>query len=203
MELLPCEGKMILYIDDKRIAEVTIKKKETNGIKKIDDNKYNLKKCEDILVGTILVKDNNIQTKGTDLYFSREERKKNNRDTKIPDNLENEKTIVVILESPHKDEFLDNGESFPANGTTGNKLQEHFLGLIQTAINNLEDGEYKVILMNAIQYQCSLGVETNYYRDENFKNIWNNINSTFPAQLTKQSLDKRGLRFNPLLELIF
>lgn len=49
--------------------------------------------------------------------------------------------------------------------------------------------------MNAIQYQCSLGVETNYYRDENFINIWNNLNikNDFVARLKK---------YNPIITIL-
>ena len=88
------------------------------------------------------------------------------------------KRIVVILESPHINEYNykdSTGEillripPMPAMGTTGLKLQKDF---IDTANNLLKDGCYDVILMNAIQYQCSLGENPNENRDRIWLKMW-------------------------------
>jgi len=75
----------------------------------------------------------------------------------------------MILESPHKDEFFGGGAA-PANGNTGSNIKawvaDESLGF------NTKD--FGLILMNAIQYQCSLGCPTSYYRDDVFRDVWSN-----------------------------
>ena len=88
--------------------------------------------------------------------------------TVIEKNIPNaENILILILESPHKDEFDKNGEPLgPANGTTGRSIREH----IAKIFPNFSD--YHLILMNAIPFQCSLGVATEHFRDNVFKAAW-------------------------------
>lgn len=95
--------------------------------------------------------------------------------------------IILVMESPHVDEFTEINEnseiSFkaegPANGATGRKIRE-YLSSVLNQIPNLEAGEigenrwdnYGLILMNAIQYQCSLGVDTSVFRSDVFRDFW-------------------------------
>lgn len=76
--------------------------------------------------------------------------------------------VIMILESPHIYEFSN--ELGPAKGKTGS--------LIRTKILEVEGlseySEYGLILMNAVQNQCSLGYPTNYYRDDIFLAAWEN-----------------------------
>lgn len=87
------------------------------------------------------------------------------------------KKIIFILESPHKNEFKDNKPLGPAQGTTGKNIK-NFLGDVLTEIGtklsiNWGNGDvYDLILMNAIQSQCSLGFETKYFRDLMFVGLW-------------------------------
>lgn len=62
----------------------------------------------------------------------------------------------------------------PALGTTGCNLDKYFLELLNSKISEYRicDGEYNVILANAIQYQCSLGVDTKIYRDRVWLDLW-------------------------------
>lgn len=66
--------------------------------------------------------------------------------------LERRQKIVIVLESPHIDEFEPKGHPCPANGKTGRFLRS-FWGKIFGDDYNDKD----IVLVNAIQYQCSLG----------------------------------------------
>lgn len=76
--------------------------------------------------------------------------------------------VIMILESPHIYEFCN--ELGPAKGKTGS--------LIRTKILEVKGlptySKYGLILMNAIQNQCSLGYPTNCYRDDIFIAAWKN-----------------------------
>ncbi|WP_264403249.1 hypothetical protein [Vibrio owensii] len=83
--------------------------------------------------------------------------------------------LVLVMESPHKDEFDSNNQFLgPAIGTTGDNIEEY----IGNVINNIVDlgiemhGQYELVLMNAVTFQCSLGFSTEYFRDLTFVGIW-------------------------------
>ena len=75
--------------------------------------------------------------------------------------------IIMVLESPHIDEYI--GTPGPAKGFTGEMIRLH----LQKALPIEEIGGYGLIVMNAIQYQCSLGVSTDFFRDRVFRASWN------------------------------
>lgn len=78
--------------------------------------------------------------------------------------------LIIILESPHIDEYLGEGDPQPANGTTGENIRntEYWNDVFGERFNN-----YGLILMNAIQYQCSLR-DIPRFRDRIFKRVWVN-----------------------------
>lgn len=82
--------------------------------------------------------------------------------------------IVIILESPHKDEYSKQITA-PAMGTTGENINKYLLDILNKKIGNPQGDkkEYDVILMNAIQYQISLGIDTEYFRDRVWLTLWN------------------------------
>lgn len=82
--------------------------------------------------------------------------------------------IVIILESPHKDEYSKQITA-PAMGTTGENINKYLLDILNKKIGNpqIDKKEYDVILMNAIQYQTSLGIDTEYFRDRVWLTLWN------------------------------
>lgn len=84
------------------------------------------------------------------------------------------KRIIIILESPHKDEY-SKGIIAPAMGKTGKNIKDYLLKILDKKIENPKDNEkkYDVILMNAIQYQTSLGIDTEYFRDRVWLTLWN------------------------------
>lgn len=81
-------------------------------------------------------------------------------------NRPNEACVLMILESPHIDEFID--EPGPAKGLTGEMIRQHLTESL--SIHGLED--YGLVLVNAIQHQCSLGSNINVYRDRIFRAVW-------------------------------
>ena len=56
---------------------------------------------------------------------------------------------------------------------------------------DIENGQYAIMLVNAIQYQCSLGKETKYYRDAVFDEMWKEEDGD------EQSLKVRLEKINP------
>jgi hypothetical protein len=78
--------------------------------------------------------------------------------------------VVLILESPHVAEFEDGRAVGPANGRTGENIKKHLLDVCP-ALAALR-GEHALILVNAVQYQCSLGATPAEYRDLVFREAW-------------------------------
>jgi len=85
--------------------------------------------------------------------------------------------IFFILESPHTDEYEKDGSPIEAaNGGTGqnfNKSLIDVLNLLQfNGVSYKTNSIYGVSIVNAIQYQTSLGYNTSYYRSAIFQLIW-------------------------------
>ena len=135
------------------------------------------------------------------------QKKRNENAEKISSCIQNERlnTIVIVLESPHTDEFLKIEDEWkaigPACGDTGENLYkwlpEVLLNYVPCIIdrgNNfraehsvdkeIEKTCYAIRLVNAIPYQCSLGVHTAKYRDDLFNKLWKN-------KLVKEEFVKR------------
>ncbi len=79
-----------------------------------------------------------------------------------------DRCVILVLESPHKDEFM--GTPNPAKGQTGK-----FIAKYLRSVAGLESvGELPLVLINAVQYQCSLGEKpSGGWRDEVFMAYWN------------------------------
>ncbi len=84
--------------------------------------------------------------------------------------------LIMVLESPHQDEFdEDLKPKGPAQGTTGENIgrylerQHRHLPHLATVARD----RYRLVLMNAVEYQCSLGVSpTAVFRDFVFREVW-------------------------------
>lgn len=76
--------------------------------------------------------------------------------------------VIMVLESPHVDEF--SGELGPANGATGEMIRLH----LEESLGFHRMADYGLVLVNAIQHQCSLGANTVVYRDRIFRAVWSN-----------------------------
>lgn len=78
--------------------------------------------------------------------------------------------VILVMESPHKAEF-DNGTPVgPANGPTGVNIRD-LLNEVLRCLGPLSENS-QVVLMNAVQYQCSLGESTKDHRDVVFQEAW-------------------------------
>ena len=126
------------------------------------------------------------------------------KDLKKRKNLQNEyaikdyPVIALVLESPHKKEFELNKI---ASSFTGKNINKYFLinlyyflsfNTFEDCIYNkknimIEDGIYKLILINPIQYQCSLGLKNSIYKNDIFKECWKDksFKNDFIKRLTK------------------
>lgn len=75
--------------------------------------------------------------------------------------------VILVLESPHIEEFPQNGEPRPANGKTGKRIRDWLKVVLSEKYFS-----YGLLLMNSIQYQCSLGLPTKCFRDDVFFDCW-------------------------------
>ena len=160
---------------------------------KKNKDKYNIE-CPDICAGKI--NNGNVDDKSI-WFYDKDVRKKNS--CEIKDDNSFEKNILIILESPHDDEYKDDNFINPALGSTGKSLQKHFADLIKTIErkcgSSIGKGNCRIILMNSIPYQCSLGkIEGKLLtpiRDLIFNEIWKEeeIKNRFKEKLTKYNPD--------------
>ena len=83
----------------------------------------------------------------------------------------NQHCVLLILESPHRQEFLPpDADPKPANGQTGKNIRTYF-----SAVEGLQGlGNYGLILVNAVQYQCSRGEDPlpRSKTDSIFRELW-------------------------------
>lgn len=105
------------------------------------------------------------------LWFHENDRKNNEKE--LGKKAEpNEYNIVIVLESPHKNEY-NTDFRHPAIGPTGNNLKLYFYSLLGKLNGTIKNStKCHVYLMNAIQYQCSLGYHTSIFRTEIFNSMW-------------------------------
>ena len=91
--------------------------------------------------------------------------------------------FIVVLESPHIKEFIKN------EALCNDKyFKLKFPQLLENS-DNLKIGlnkkvSYKVYIINAIKYQCSLGLPTQYYRDYVFLYYWRNLEKDFKKKVS-------------------
>ena len=90
--------------------------------------------------------------------------------------------MILILESPHKNEFDKDGKPIgPARGTTGDNIVSPLRNVFFTYTESRR--EHHLILMNAIPFQCSLGVSSGTFRDEVFAKSWEEEEKKFEERL--------------------
>lgn len=92
--------------------------------------------------------------------------------------LGNRKVMILVLESPHQDEFQYSDDDSlrlpigPANGATGVNIWKYIAEVFKDKFN-----DFSLILMNAIPFQCSLGAEPpGSIRDKVFAKAWDDAN---------------------------
>ena len=82
--------------------------------------------------------------------------------------------VVLVLESPHKREFTaQDGRVGPALGPTGNRIQRYLETILrQSGLWSQVQRCSGLVLVNSIQFQCSLGQATRLHRDRVFREVW-------------------------------
>lgn len=81
-------------------------------------------------------------------------------------------SLVLVIESPHKDEYGEPGFIAPALGKTGEYLQAHLPALLGLPAAQVTTGKYTIVLVNTVQRQCSLGEPPQKYRDALWRALW-------------------------------
>lgn len=96
--------------------------------------------------------------------------------------------IFLILESPHTEEFKHDLPG-PAMGKTGESIRNYFHAYFRASVLSailIPRMVYSFVLVNAIQYQCSLGVAPSSFRDRVFSEFWNKVGKAdFIARLKR------------------
>ncbi|MGG7213620.1 hypothetical protein ACQPUY_08370 [Clostridium nigeriense] len=144
--------------------------------------KNNENKCDDNLVAVL---DYDKGWKLINNYILRNDREKNKGKLKI--RKKKNRRIIIILESPHKKEYdIDNLTGYPALGSTGVNINRGIEEIINKKLADVmeTDKEYDIILMNAIQYQTSLGVNTKIFRDRIWISLW--LNNSMREEFIKR-----------------
>lgn len=120
------------------------------------------------------------------------------------------KSIVIILESPHKDEYFEGNKQLitkgPAQGDTGIGIYKNIrmlLNELQVNYNyDFNKDIYRIILVNSIRYQTSLyslhgkGLTNNHIYENLRNDIWENL---WNIEEIKKSLKDRIKKIDPYL----
>ena len=88
-------------------------------------------------------------------------------------------SLVLVIESPHKDEYADPDFVAPALGKTGEYLQAHLPALLASLQAQIAPGKYTIVLANTVQRQCSLGEPPQKYRDALWRALWEREEAAF------------------------
>lgn len=129
------------------------------------------RRCDDQFVGTVQVIDNSTRfhDDGKTDFAMRISLKAWDRPN-VP-------VIILILESPHTAEY-EYLTPMPAAGDgygeTGRGLRTLFHEACPVHLF-LSNGDYPIVLMNAVQYQCSLGFKPKVFRNEVFLQCWDSF----------------------------
>lgn len=149
---LELENNTIIELDVKVEIYEKIKKKEgkdTLTMNKVEDVYRYFIDCKN---GKLTKKS---YVKGNKTYSNSKYKDKSiNIDTKY-------KTIVLLLESPHKDEYDSaNNPIAPAQGKTGENIEKYIISVLEDIKSRdkklLKEEGYRLIVCNPIQYQTSL-----------------------------------------------
>ena len=129
--------------------------------------------CEDVYIADITVKSSFRSSAAGKKQISRNDAYIDY--SKDPSSKEN--YIVLILESPHKDEYDPSlAKPLPAQGRTGDNICIYFVDMLNNANGhnkrnlNVVNGIYKLALVESVNYQCSEGndIGNGTIRDDNW-----------------------------------
>ena len=169
-----------------------------NAVSRIGLRADNVSRCPDQWVGRVLYSPHGFCYLGNafnDFTWRRNL-------SEIPSDIKNIFNLLIILESPHVDEYkMDSDGGFsaigPANGQTGRNLRAYLDTAtveITRQINFKNPKEFNLFLMNAVPYQCSLGEklkgQNSKNRDAIFLNCWKYAKEDFIERLTRYTNEK-------------
>ena len=101
--------------------------------------------------------------------------------------------IVIVLESPHHSEYDKKGKPLrPAMGNTGEKLKNGFEKKLTQCLSKKQfqgNKIYNLWLVNAIQYQCSLGIRPMQKELKNtmFRLLWKDLQDDFKDRIKEKN----------------
>ncbi len=108
------------------------------------------------------------------------------------------KRIIIVLESPHKDEYANDNNIAPAKGQPGKNIARYLKEIINNSQIDLSTKtKYNLIVINAIPYQCSMGFDTKLFRTLSFIGLWyNGGKKDFNDRLEELSLSNNDVVIN-------
>lgn len=172
-----------IYLLSFILVSVMVKNSEVQG--------GSLKICEDEIFGVLSVLAGDYSFRRTREYQT----KFWSIDACISNKDKCHRPIALIIESPHIKEFegvhLTNTvteqivKARPVNGATGVNLLQQLGSLFKKLPVQLGDGNYPVLIINAIQLQCSRGADTLIYRTRDFIHYWPSYRSSFINRLSR------------------
>lgn len=164
---------------------------------------YSNQQCDDAIFGEIYCNNGNWQWvsvesgRKTALKVTKEDISETNLDE-----TKNKASLVLILESPHKNEYDNNGAPIrPANGTSGKNIYNHLCDVLnnpntgnkfnnaneklQEFLSNHIKNTLTVWVVNAIQYQCSMGIVpiNHMIKESNWIDEWHSSRNTLVKRL--------------------
>ncbi len=117
--------------------------------------------------------------------------------------------IIVLVESPHKDEFQDGGRGEALGPLrrklTNSHLKKHLPGLLDEAARRLDIGlrEVDVVVVNSVQYQASLAACYRTPRTPLLKDLRNDTwRALFRKRPIRDDLACRIQKLKPVLILV-
>ena len=148
-----------------------------------------LHECPDQIVGQVFLRNNRIfASLGEDDFPQRESIDYGHFKSRRGN-------VLLVMESPHKDEYK---EPFgPAKGSTGRQIRRHLQDLEIPGLS-CPDSVRDLILVNAIPFQCSLGVATKGWRDKVFRATWRNsrLGADYFEERIRKLLHKETILLN-------
>ena len=159
--------------------------------------------CPDQYLAKIVKKNGKYVLKGSKI-LARERHKCSSRLNVDYSRIKRRNYVLIILESPHKDEFEKNTH-LPIgpccgnhHGSTGYNLNTYLNDVFERSpsfVSGLNKRKYKLVIMNAVQYQASEGYDLNSnknknIRDQNWLYFWNAGFNDCLVKRIKTFLDK-------------
>ncbi|WP_146005601.1 hypothetical protein [Salinivibrio kushneri] len=137
-----------------------------------------MKTCKDEVIAVLEVRNGIISIRRTKEYDTRFV----GIDTLLKYKSNYNNPVVMVTESPHVEEFRVSGvtdftskesiKSRPVNGVSGQNIMNHMVQLLNESQMSLSDGNYPLLVINALQEQCSQGVDPKHHRTKNFIKLW-------------------------------